>query len=476
MRGDRSSIGDVDEQAALVPESDDSAGPAAAAARPRAGAAVPTRTGWALVRYECVDVLSYTAVAGALHIQTVAKPFILEQFSISIGTLSMIDAIATAVVGPLVTAAMGPLMRRYNPARIIACAMIFAPPLALLLSAVQTLPQYSAAYILVTMCKVSGDVPCRILLAATHFSDAQLPSIAAIIGSAYSLSGATIPVFAASFMTAFGWRMAFVVWAFVAAAWIPCSLHTLRAGPISVGDGRASKRFAEAADGFEYESIVRSSKFGAFLCATMLIMAVEGFIVGHLQLFLQREAGKTVVEAAYFYTAFFWCGFAGKVSMGFMLSSGRLSRKVLLGCSSVGFASCWLLLLNVSRTDADGIAATAHVTVTTNSVRLYSFCISYGYSFGCLYSNLLVHPALLFGRRALPRIQAFLFAAVTLGQQAGDTLCGVLHDVAGSYLPLAVMCCGFSLLNLPVCYAIARWPTYAQLQQQQRGGASKDFC
>ena len=50
MRGDRSSIGDVDEQAALVPESDDSAA-AAAAARPRAGAAVPTRTGWALVRY-----------------------------------------------------------------------------------------------------------------------------------------------------------------------------------------------------------------------------------------------------------------------------------------------------------------------------------------------------------------------------------------------------------------------------------------
>eukprot|EP01043_Picozoa_sp_COSAG02_P071802 COSAG02_NODE_13271_length_1417_cov_60.845979_1_plen_364_part_10 len=331
-----------DEHAALVPSG------SAAAPDVSSAASTSTRSSWALVRYEFVDVLSYTAVAGPLHVQTVAKPFLLDEFNISIGTLSMIDAIASAIVGPLATAAMGQVMRRYNPARLIAISMLFAPPLVLLLSAAQTLPQYSAAYILVTICKVTGDVPERILLAATHFSDAQLPSVASIIGSAYSLSGATIPVFAASFMTAFGWRMAFVVWAIIAAAWIPCSIYTLRAGPISVGDGRASKQFHQVADGFEYEYVVRSSKFWVFVTATLLIMAVEGFIVGHLQLFLQREAEKSVLEASYFYTTFFWCGFTGKVSAGLMLSSACASREMLLGCSSIGFASCWLLLLDVN--------------------------------------------------------------------------------------------------------------------------------
>ena len=441
-----------DEHAALV------ASPTASS-----GASSTTHAGWALVRYELVDVLSYTAVAGPLHVQTVAKPFLLDEFNISIGTLSMIDAIASAVVGPLVTAVMGPAMRRYNPARLIATSMLFAPPLALILSAVQTLPQYSAAYIVVTICKVTGDVPQRILLAATHFSDAQLPSITSIIGSAYSLSGATIPVFAASFMTAFGWRMTFVVWAAIAAAWIPCSLYTLRSGPISVGDGRASKRFDQVADGFKYEHVVRSSKFWIFVAVTILIMAVEGFIVGHLQLFLQTETDKSVLEASYFYTTFFWCGFAGKVSAGLLLSSGCTSREVLLGCSSMGFAGCWFFLLDYCEGSATVLSA---VAVTTNETRLYSFCIIYGFSFGCLYSNLLVHPALLFGRKALPRIQAFLFAAVTLGQQSGDTMSGILHDVFRSYVPLVVIFLGFTLVNLPLCYAIARWPTYAQQQSK----------
>ena len=101
---------------------------------------------------------------------------------------------------------------------------------------------------------------------------------------------------------------------------------------------------------------------------------------------------------------------------------------------------------------------------TPSDARLAAFCVVYGLGFGWLYSNLLVHPALLFGRKALPRIQAFLFAAVTLGQHGGDTLAGVLHDVTGGYVPLAMLCFGVSLLNLPVCYAVARWPTYAELR------------
>ena len=140
------------------------------------------------------------------------------------------------------------------------------------------------------------------------------------------------------------------------------------------------------------------------------------------------------------------------------------SREVLLGCSSMGFAGCWFFLLDYHEGSAAVLSA---VTVTTNEARLYSFCIIYGFSFGCLYSNLLVHPALLFGRKALPRIQAFLFAAVTLGQQSGDTMSGILHDVFRSYVPLALIFFGFTLVNLPLCYAIARWPTYAQQQQSK---------
>ncbi|MCC7155065.1 MAG: MFS transporter [Bryobacterales bacterium] len=272
----------------------------------------------------------------------------------------------------------------------------------------------------------SAGLPSSGKMAAVYLHPAERPLGAAINQSGLSAGGILAPVFAAWIAVQYGWRAVFYITGALGFVWIPLWLLVLRAAP-RVPEPASERGRA----GFE---LFKEPAIWALVAANLLSMVVYTLWTNWTTVYLVREHGLTIVEAA----RFAWLPPLASTLGGFL--GGALCARVLRRGMEVADARLW-----VCRLSAFAMLVTALIPLTpTPLLAVLGIGASFFWS-GCWSVNLYTLPVDVFGaRNAAMGVGAITFA-FGLMQTAVSPVIGWVVDRHG-FQPVCISVCVLPLL------------------------------
>ena len=267
----------------------------------------------------------------------------------------------------------------------------------------------------------SAGLPSAGKMAATYLEPRERPLGAALNQAGLSLGGVLAPVFAAWIAVRFGWRAVFYVTGGLGFLWIPAWLLVSRAAP-KVAIPLSERKRA----GFE---LLREPALWAMIAANFLSMVVYTLWTNWTTVYLVREHGLTMVQAA----KFSWLPPLSATLGGFL--GGSLCARVLRRGMEVVDARLW-----VCRFSATAMLVTALIPLAPTPLWAV---IGIGMSFfwsGCWSVNLYTLPVDVFGaKNAALGVGAITFA-FGLMQTVVSPLIGWMVDGHG-FQPVCISVC-----------------------------------
>lgn len=276
----------------------------------------------------------------------------------------------------------------------------------------------------------SAGLPSSGKMAATYLHPPERPLGAALNQSGLSAGGILAPILAAWLAVQFGWRAVFYLTGALGFLWIPCWLLISRVAP-HVPQPASERRRA----GFE---LLKEPAMWALVAANFISMVVYTLWTNWTTVYLVREHGLTIVEAA----KFAWLPPLSSTLGGFL--GGLLCARVLRRGMDVVDARLW-----VCRLSAFAMLLTALIPFTpTPLLAILGIATSFFWS-GCWSVNLYTLPVDIFGaRNAALGVGAITFA-FGLMQTIVSPLIGWIVDRSG-FQPVCISVCVLPLLAYAV--------------------------
>ncbi len=280
--------------------------------------------------------------------------------------------------------------------------------------------------------------------------------------SGFGVGAALWPFFAHALAEAYGWRMAYVVFATaVFGISLPSAILMLREKPEDMGlnpDGMSDEEYAQAersrpvadsAFGLSSKEAAKTRSFWLIALSFLLIGVAITSILAHLVPIL-IDRGVAPKTAALSMT-----------SLGFGLVFGRIISGYLMDHFFAPYVTAFFLLIMLLGVMilASGIA---------NSL-VFATAIAVGLATGSEISEIAYICSRYFGPKAFGQIYGIMFAAFQLGSAFGTPLMGAYFDAVGNYRGALWLLAGVVLLGTIL---IAMLGPYPDLSHQSRSGST----
>ena len=259
-----------------------------------------------------LDVGTYLSISAMRFYPTITNAQMMKEFSVTVGQSSRVSA-AGLLVGSLLFMTVGPCIERFGAPNLVAASIAGC---ILSLAGVMLTPTFGGWAIAVGIINVAatyGEQPTHHVISSTYFRR-NLGFAIAAVNTGYSGAGFLTPILIAPLISAVGWRLAAVPIVLLGAVALVLSTLYLRVGPLA--GAKDSTEASASVSGLSLAQAARRIEFWMVYTSGFLLMSWEGVIIGHLMTLLQLEAGKTVVEASYFYSFQYVFAILGKFSEG----------------------------------------------------------------------------------------------------------------------------------------------------------------
>ena len=334
-----------------------------------------------------------------------------------------------AILGPM----LGWVMDRFGPQGVIRVGIFLFGGGFMLLSRIETLLQFYAAFILVALgSSLCGFFPLNVAL-INWFERKRARALSAM-SLGLALGGIFVPVVGWSLVT-YGWRAtAFASGVLAIAVGFPLAL-VIRRRPEDYGetvDGiapEASSKVdhpslsASASRDFTAREALRTPAFWLLSLGHGFALFVVGAVSVHAIAHMKEALGYSVSAAAAIITLLTLCQLAG-VMLGWVVGERYDKRFIAAGC----------MLMH-----ALGLLC---LTYATGLPWLVAFTMLHGVAWGLRGPFMQAIRADYFGRSAIGMILGLSFMIIVIGQIGGPMIAGMLADATGNYR------LGFTLLAL----------------------------
>jgi len=280
--------------------------------------------------------------------------------------------------------------------------------------------------------------------------------------SGFGVGAALWPIVAQALIEAYGWRMAYIVFAVaVFAVSLPTAILVLREKPKDMGlnpDGMSDQEYAQA----EHSSPVADSAIGlssreAAKTGSFWLIALSFLLIGVAITSLLAHLVPILIDRGVAPRTAALC----MTSLGFGLVFGRIISGYLMDHFFAPYVTAFflvILLLGVMVL-ASGIA---------NSL-VFVTAISVGLATGSEISEVAYICSRYFGPKAFGQIYGIMFAAFQLGSAFGAPFMGAYFDAVGNYIGALWLIAGIVLLGTIL---IAMLGPYPDLSYQRRPGST----
>jgi MFS family permease len=323
-----------------------------------------------------------------------------------------------AVLGPL----LGWVMDRFGPQGVVRAGVLAFGAGFMLLSLVETLLQFYAAFVLVALgSSLCGFFPLNVAL--IHWFERLRARALSAMSLGLALGGIFVPVVGWS-LVAYGWRAtAFASGVLAIVAGYPLA-RIIRRRPEDFGetvDGMAASPATEfhaasnrAARDFTVHEALRTPAFWLLSLGHGFALFVVGAVSVHAIPHMTEALGYTVGAAAMVITLVTICQIGG-VMIGWVIGD-RYEKRLIA-------AACMLMhaLGLLSLTYASGHGA------------VIAFAALHGVAWGLRGPFMQAIRADYFGRRAIGMIMGLSFLIIVVGQVGGPMIAGVMADATGNY-------------------------------------------
>lgn len=351
------------------------------------------------------------------------------------------------LLGPL----QGWLLDRLGPRAILRTGLVIFGLGLMLVSTIDSLPKFYAAYIVVAFgVALAGFLTVNLVI--VNWFDRHRGRAMALAGTGGSIGGILIPLVVVA-LEVLGWRTtAFISGLIVLAVGLPVA-QLFRSAPEPYGylpdGGRttvphpagerpATSDATTAQAGLTVGAALATPGFWLICVGHAASLVTVSALNVHLIPFLVSQADLSLEAAGSVAAIVTASAFAGQLLGGAL--SDRLDKRVIATACVVGHGLAVLLLLG----------ATAPLAVAC--------AVLHGVSWGLRGPLMMALRADYFGRRSFPTIEGYANLITTFGAIAGPVLAGFIADRVGDYRPafvvLAVVAAGGAF-----CFAIARRPT-----------------
>jgi MFS family permease len=350
-------------------------------------------------------------------------------------------SVETAIVGP----ALGWLIDRFGPQRLIRAGVLVFGAGLVALGTIDSLAGFYGAVIVIALgTSLCGYFPLNV--AIIHWFERKRARALATMGLGLALGGVFVPVVASSIVL-FGWRATAIGSgiAMIVLGW-PLA-QVFRGRPADLGqtvDGLPPRPPGDVADGdagppeFTPRQALRTRAFWLLSLghgfALLVVTAVNVHAISHMK----QSLGYSVAQASLAITAMTLAQIAGV--LGGMAVGDRLDKRRVS-------AACMVM-------HALGLLALAWAS---GPPMLAAFAVLHGVAWGLRGPFMQALRADYFGRRSIGTIMGLSALVVALGQVAGPLVAGSLADLTGDYRT------GFTVLALvagagSLAFVLARPP------------------
>jgi sugar phosphate permease len=325
-----------------------------------------------------------------------------------------------AILGPI----LGWIMDRFGPQHVIRVGVFVFGGGFMLLSQVETLLQFYAAFIVVALgSSLCGFFPMNVAL--IHWFERKRARALSAMSIGLALGGIFVPVVAWSLVT-FGWRAtAFASGVCAIVIGLPLSL-VIRRRPEDHGEtvdgialspagsiGAVESQTADASRDFTAREALRTQAFWLISLGHGFALLVVGAVSVHAIAHMKEALGYSIGAAATIITLLTVCQIGG-VLVGWAIGD-RYDKRLIC-------AACMLMHMT----------GLLYLTYATALTWLIAFAALHGVAWGLRGPFMQAIRADYFGRSAIGMILGLSFMITVLGQICGPLIAGVLADATGN--------------------------------------------
>lgn len=366
------------------------------------------RPRWQQLYVASVSFFTLFAIVGlALYGLPFFYDFMVTDFGWSRARVTSGNALSKLVVGPLFGFAVGYVVDRYGPRRMMLSGILMSGTALIGLSYTSSLWMFYGFYLFNALGYVcGGPLPNQVLI-SRWFKEARGKAM----GLAYvgiGVGGTVVPLLAVQLIQAFGWQGA------LRGIGI---LIILIALPLAFFVKDAPDDFVRAganAPLVPIREILRNRYFYLLAIGSMCSIAAVGGANQHLKLFLGLDKGMTQEGVAAIASLVLASSIAGRLIMGWL--ADRFPRKYVMIFIYALVAAAIPLLFFADRPGA-----------------IYAFAVVFGIGLGGDYMIIPLMAGDLFGVRVLGRVMGVILTADGVAEATAPMLVGYLRDVNGTY-------------------------------------------
>ena len=352
----------------------------------------------------------FSVVGLALYGLPLYYDFMVREFGWSRTVVTSGNALSKLVVGPLFGFAVGWIVDRFGPRRLMMAGIVMAGGALVGLGAISALWMFYAFYVLNALGYVcGGPLPNQVLL--SNWFDRTRGRAMGVAYLGIGIGGAIVPWLAHWLTDLFGWRTSLqVLGVLVVVVALPL-VYLVRERP-SREVAPTPETVPPAAPSLA--GVLRSPAFYLLALGSMCSIAAVGGTNQHLKLFLSLDRGYSQGDAARIISLVLTFSIAGRLIMGWL--ADRTSRKHVMLLVYLLVAGAIPILLAASSTRA-----------------MYIFAAVFGLGLGGEYMIIPLVAAELFGVERLGRIMGIVLTADGVAEATAPMLVGYLRDVGSSY-------------------------------------------
>jgi sugar phosphate permease len=319
------------------------------------------------------------------------------------------NALSKLLIGPIFGFAVGWIVDKYGPRRMMLAGILMAGTALVGLSYASTLWMFYLFYLFNALGYVcGGPLPNQVLI-SRWFKGARGKAM----GFAYvgiGLGGALVPLLAHGLIDAYGWHAALrIIGVLIVVISLPFAFFVKEVPP-----GETVQKAASSAAAVSIRSVLRNPLFYLLAIGSMCSIAAVGGTSQHLKLFLSLDRNVDQGKIASVLSLLLAASIVGRLVMGWL--ADRYPRKYVM----------FLIYCLVA-------AAIPILFVAHWPGAIYVFAIIFGIGIGGDYMIIPLMAADIFGVRVLGRVLGVILTADGVAEATAPMLVGYMRDTQGSY-------------------------------------------
>jgi MFS family permease len=351
----------------------------------------------------------FTIVGLALYGLPFFYDFMVQDYGWSRARVTSGNALSKLLIGPIFGFAVGWIVDKYGPRRMMLAGILMAGTALIGLSYATTLWMFYLFYLFNALGYVcGGPLPNQVLI-SRWFKESRGKAM----GFAYvgiGLGGAIVPLLAHGLIDSYGWHAALrIIGILIIVISLPFAFFVKEAPPgetVQVSKGKST--------GVSIREVLRNPLFYLLAIGSMCSIAAVGGTSQHLKLFLGLDRHIDQGKIATVLSLMLASSIVGRLLMGWL--ADRFPRKYVM------------LLIYCLVAVAIPILFVAHWPGA-----IYVFAVIFGIGVGGDYMIIPLMAADIFGVRVLGRVLGVILTADGVAEATAPMLVGWLRDTQGTY-------------------------------------------